>query len=113
MNLKLPNRALIAYKELSQKIIKIGCESYHDACRYVWKLPYGRTSDSSNWRLVLSENVGTCSTKHVLLSVLARELELEIDLTLGIYPMKESNTPGVGGILLLENMEYIPEAHCY
>ncbi len=89
------------------------CESFHDACDYVWRLPYGRTSNGRDWRLVLSENIGTCSTKHALLKVLADELGLGIDLILGIYSMKESNTPGVGSVLSASNMEYVPEAHCY
>jgi hypothetical protein len=31
------------------------------AARYARSLPYGRNSDRSDWRLVLSEGPGTCS----------------------------------------------------
>jgi len=86
---------------------------FHDACEYVLGLPYGRTSDKSEWALVLVEGRGTCSTKHALIAALARELNMDIQLMLGIYPMKESNTPGVGEILDKSEFDFLPEAHCY
>jgi|APSaa5957512622_1039677.scaffolds.fasta_scaffold10768_5 hypothetical protein len=110
---KLPNATLLKSGHLSRQFRKIGIFTFHDACDFVWKLPYGRTSDKSNWLLVLSERTGTCSTKHALLKALANELSLNINLVLGIYPMKESNTPGVGTVLEKYGLEYIPEAHCY
>jgi hypothetical protein len=109
----LPNIPLIKGGKLSDRFFQIDCNSFHDACDYVWKLPYGRTSDQANWRLVLNEGTGTCSTKHALLKALSDELNLEIQLTLGIYPMHESNTPGVGRVLSVHSIDYIPEAHCY
>ena len=96
---KLPNATLLKSGHLSRQFRKIGIFTFHDACDFVWKLPYGRTSDKSNWLLVLSERTGTCSTKHALLKALANELSLNINLVLGIYPMKESNTPGVGTVV--------------
>ncbi len=71
------------------------------------------TSDGKNWKLVLVEKTGTCSTKHALLRALAIELNLDINLILGIYYMTESNTPGVGKVLAQTKYSYIPEAHCY
>jgi hypothetical protein len=109
----LPNKNLNPDLGLSALFIERACVTYHDACNYVWKLPYGRTGDSSDWKSVLSEGTGTCSTKHALLKALANELSLDIDLMLGIYPMKASNTVGVGQVLLDVKMEFIPEAHCY
>jgi len=109
----LPNKNIERKSELTIQFCELGCNSYHDACEYVWKLPYGRTSESSNWKLVLTENTGTCSTKHAVLKTLADEMDLNIELKLGIYPMNESNTPGVGSILAASNLESIPEAHCY
>jgi len=87
--------------------------SYHQACDYVWHLPYGRTSDPYNFESVLTEGKGTCSSKHALLKLLADEIGLDIELVMGIYPMKENNTPGVGVILEKSKFEYVPEAHCY
>jgi hypothetical protein len=113
MYASLPNKTLDPALELSALFIECKCVTYHDACDYVWKLPYGRTSNSDDWKSVLSESTGTCSTKHALLKALADELRLNIMLMLGIYPMKESNTVGVGRVLSDAKIEYIPEAHCY
>ncbi len=110
---KLPNSLLIKNHINSDKFLSLGIADFHDACDFVWKLPYGRTSDGKNWKLVLVEKTGTCSTKHALLKALASELNLEIDLILGIYHMTESNTPGVGKVLGQTRYDYIPEAHCY
>lgn len=63
----LPNRSLSEGGKLSLAFSKLGLSSFHQACEYVWKLPYGRTSDRANCRLVLTEGQGTCSTKHALL----------------------------------------------
>ncbi len=76
-------------------------------------LPYGRNSDRSNYRLVLEEGRGTCSTKHALLAALAQEHDRPVKLRLGIYEMDGINTPGVGPVLRRYGMDFIPEAHCY
>jgi len=34
-------------------------------------------------------------------------------LILGIYAMHEQNTPGVGAVLDMGGLAYLPEAHCY
>lgn len=90
-----------------------GLLSFHQACEFVWQVPYGRTSNPSDFTLVLEELKGTCSSKHALLKLLADELGLDVALVMGIYPMTESNTPGVGKILEEAQLEYLPEAHCY
>jgi hypothetical protein len=48
-----------------------------------------------------------------VLSVLAREQDVPIALTLGIYEMNERNTPGVGSVLRKHHLTCLPEAHCY
>ena len=30
-----------------------------------------------------------------------------------MYKMNQENTPGIGNLLIENNIEYIPEAHCY
>jgi len=94
-------------KIIADSFSKLGINFLHDACAYVWKLPYGRNSDRANWRLVLSELRGTCSTKHALLKELMDELNLNVDLVVGIYPMNEDNTPGVGSVITEQNFSYI------
>ncbi|MGE6567342.1 hypothetical protein ACQKE9_02125 [Shewanella vesiculosa] len=91
----------------------VGLKSFHQACDYVWRLPYGRTSEPYQFKTVLSESRGTCSSKHALLKLLADENGVEVELVVGLYPMKESNTPGVGVVLDKYGYKFIPEAHCY
>jgi len=90
-----------------------GITNFRAAGRYLHSLPYGRNADRSDFRLVLPEGRGTCSTKHALLAELAREQDLSVVLTLGIYAMHERNTPGVGAVLNRYGLHYLPEAHCY
>lgn len=91
-----------------------GVTTVHGAARYVRDLPYGRPDDRTEPLAVLDEGVGTCSTKHALLSRLCDEQGLEtVRLTLGIYEMRERNTPGVGDVLAAHGLTTLPEAHCY
>jgi hypothetical protein len=109
----LPNFSLQPVDGVTRLLLALGARDFHGAARYVHQLPYGRTSDRANFRLVLHESCGTCSTKHALLAQLAREQGMAIALTLGIYEMTENNTPGVGPILARYNLPFLPEAHCY
>ena len=109
----LPNFALQPAAGVTVSLLARGVRDFHGAARYVHQLPYGRTSDRANFRLVLSEGCGTCSTKHALLAQLAQEQGMAMALTLGIYEMTEQNTPGVGTVLAQYNLSCLPEAHCY
>jgi hypothetical protein len=90
-----------------------GCASLRDAGRWLHALAYGRNADRSDWRTVVPERRGTCSTKHALLAAAAAELGLDAQLTVGVYAMSEANTPGVGAVLAAHGLDAIPEAHCY
>ncbi len=109
----LPDAVLKNVGEASAAFLAQGVAGYQTAGRYVHQLPYGRNTDRANYRLVLAEKRGTCSTKHALLAALAIEQNLPVFLTLGIYEMHERNTPGVGKVLDRYNLSFIPEAHCY
>jgi hypothetical protein len=109
----LPHVPLQSVEGVTASLLARGVRDFQGAARYVYHLPYGRTSDRSNFRLVLSEGCGTCSTKHALLAQLAQEQGIAMALTLGIYDMTERNTPGVGAILAQYNLSGLPEAHCY
>lgn len=81
---------------------------------YLKNVPYGRTKNRSDFASVLTENKGTCSTKHAFLKQVAIENNIDdIQLFIGIYKMNEINTKGVGNVLKSYNLEYIPEAHSY
>lgn len=109
----LPETVLQAAGQISALFIERGVADFRTAGRYLHQLPYGRNTDRADFRLVLTEGRGTCSTKHALLAELAREQHLSVALTLGIYEMHERNTPGVGPVLDTYGLLFVPEAHCY
>ncbi len=109
----LPAAPLQPAGQTAADFIARGITDFRAAGRYLHQLPYGRNADRSDFRLVLPEGRGTCSTKHALLAALAREQNLPVVLTLGIYEMHERNTPGVGVVLKRYGLHYLPEAHCY
>lgn len=109
----LPDNPLASAGEVSAEFLLLGMRDYRAAARFINQLPYGRNADRADFRLVLRERRGTCSTKHALLAALAIEQRLSVSLTLGIYEMSERNTPGVGEVLMRNGLSSIPEAHCY
>jgi hypothetical protein len=108
-----PDFALDQSTETGASFIAHRAATFHDAVRLVWRLPYGRNADRADWRRVLAEGRGTCSTKHALLAALAGEHGVAVDLVVGIYEMREANTPGVGAVLARHGIDALPEAHCY
>ncbi len=109
----LPEKQLAASGEASAQFLALGIDDYREASLFTNQLSYGRNADRANFRLVLPERRGTCSTKHALLAALAIEQRLPIHLTLGIYEMSERNTPGIGAVLSKHGLAFVPEAHCY
>jgi hypothetical protein len=108
-----PDFALSADTETGAAFLARGVGRFHAAVRCVGRLPYGRNADRADWRLVLPEGRGTCSTKHALLAVLARAHGAHADLVVGIYEMRDANTPGVGPTLGGYGLDALPEAHGY
>ncbi len=99
---------------LSKLLLHKGITDFQSAIAYIHQLPYGRTSDRSDYNLILPENKGTCATKHAFLKELAIENHQDaVELYIGIYQMNETNTKGVGSVLNNYNLDYIPEAHTY
>lgn len=110
---RLPNGPFSAVGRYTSLFQMAGIHDFAGAARHVRALPYGRIADRQKLWLVLEEGRGSCTTKHALLAELAREQRIDVQLTLGIYEMSERNTPGVGRVLSVYRLEYIPEAHCY
>jgi hypothetical protein len=110
---QLPQFTLESEKRVSRDFLQLGIKDFHSAVQFIWDLPYGRNSNSSDYTLVIQENCGTCSTKHAILAQLAHEHDQEIQLVTGIYELCDVNTPGVGEVLNRYGLECLPEAHCY
>lgn len=108
------NFSLSLNSPLSKLLLSKQITDFKSAITYINQLPYGRTSNRSDYRLILPENKGTCSTKHAFLKQLAIENHQNIvELYIGIYQMNETNTKGVGSVLDHYNLDSIPEAHTY
>lgn len=91
-----------------------GIETWNELTEFIKNLPYGRNKNRTDFGLVLSEQKGTCSSKHALLKSIANLNNVpNIELIIGIYRMTELNTPKIGTELTYNSIEFIPEAHCY
>lgn len=91
-----------------------GIESWNKLMTYVERLPYGRNANREDLGLVLTENRGTCSSKHAFLKRIADKNNVpNVKLLIGIYRMTMENTPNIGNELSMYAIDYIPEAHCY
>jgi len=101
-------------KIISKQCHELGLINFDTLYNYVIKLPYGRNSNRSDYKLILEEHKGTCSTKHAFLKAIAIENDIEdITLCLGVFKMNRDNTPKITAILDTYDIDYIPEAHCY
>ncbi len=110
----MKNYPLKASDPISMILRNQGLKTWGKAVEYIHLLPYGRNKNRSDLSLVLKEKKGTCSSKHALLKHIADSNQVpDVKLILGIYAMNHLNTPKIGTVLLENNMEYIPEAHCY
>ncbi|HPU53272.1 MAG TPA: hypothetical protein PK359_17060 [Burkholderiaceae bacterium] len=97
-----------------EAVRSMGHASFDALSRHVAALPYGRVSRADHPLAVLQEGRGTCSSKHLLLACVAQGCgHFEVMLTVGIYPMCEDNTPGVGAVLEARGLSAMPGAHCY
>jgi hypothetical protein len=80
----------------------------------VKQIPYGRNSNRHDFSLVISENKGTCSSKHAFLKDFANNNNIpNVKLYIGIFKMNEENTTKIFPLLSENQINYIPEAHCY
>ena len=87
--------------------------NWEETLNFVKQIPYGRNANREDFSLVISENKGTCSSKHAYLKEFASKNNIpNIQLIIGIYKMTEANT-NIGKILSDNTIDYIPEAHCY
>lgn len=99
---------------LTQLLRQKDIESWNKFVFYLKAIPYGRNSNRNDLSLVITENRGTCSSKHALAKKVADLNNItNINLILAMYKMNETNTPGIGTYITENQLDYIPEAHCY
>lgn len=109
MNLQIENKGLI-----SNYLLQKGIHNFAQLIHFLKYMPYGRNTQRENPLCILSEGVGTCSTKHGLIKLLAEEQNWqEIKLILCLFKISAENTPKIANILIANGISYLPEAHCY
>ena len=110
----IPSSPLKSSGPLSESLLSKNITDFKAATEFICQLPYGRNSNRNDVLLLISENCGTCSSKHAFLKQLAIEQHLEsVELILCIYLMNSQNTKGIGKHLIDNHLSAIPEAHCY
>ena len=98
---------------ISRVFRDLGITRFHEACRYVYELPYGYNSDRDDLMILFKEKMGSCTTKHAVIATLSAELGLEIEKSVGIYAMTEGLVTGSKKILERYRLPYIPMVHCF
>ncbi len=100
--------------KISKEFIDRNILTFNQASLFIRQLHYGRNADKNNLASVFIDNCGTCSTKHALLKTLAEENNFEkVKLIVGLFKMNKKNTPEISATLQKNQLQYIPEAHCY
>ncbi len=87
---------------------------FNELIEKVKHIPYGRNANRHDFSLVISENKGTCSSKHAFLKDFADNNNISnVKLYIGIFKMNEENTSKIFPLLSETQINFIPEAHCY
>ncbi len=108
-----PDKSLSNTGIISSKFLSLGIKSFNQACRYVQELPYGYNSNRDDLMILFKENKGTCTTKHAVIATLAKEQNLTIEKSIGIYAMTEEIVTGTDEILEKFHLPYVPMIHCF
>jgi hypothetical protein len=99
---------------VSRLFLEKHTSTFQQAAKLISALPYGRNKTRNDLYAPLTENCGTCSSKHSILKKLADENAFnDLKLVVGIYKMNGRNTPATKNILQRHQLNFLPEAHCY
>ena len=96
----------------SARFRDVGLTTFRSACVWVRDLPYGPNRAGHDSAVVFDEMRGTCMSKHNLIAVLARELNLPVSKYIGAYRLDESVIDGAGPVLAAHGLTYVPRTHC-
>ena len=88
-------------------------KTFQQACRFVHELPYGYNADRDDPMSLFKEKMGTCTTKHAVIALLARELGVPVEKQVGIYAMTEAIVTGTDQVLAQFDLPYVPMVHCF
>jgi len=109
----LPDTIITPQGKISKKFLKMGIISFKKACFYVHEMEYGYNSTYDDDMILFKENKGTCTTKHAIIAGLAKELEIPIHKSVGVYKFTEDITINAQEILNKYKIPYVPMVHCF
>lgn len=110
----IPDFDIVAESPISSAFLERGIGRFSDACSWVKALPLARNTNSTHVLSVLSEQRGTCATKHALLASLALEHGREdIELMVGIYLIDEVTHPQLKTVFIEHGIIGVPENHAF
>ena len=107
----LPDKEIDDYGPVSRRFRAEGLNTFLAACRHVQRMPYGHNSSKDDPLILFDEGLGTCTTKHMAIGLLAREMGLPIEKCIGIYPMTEPLVTGADHICREYGLSAIPVVH--
>jgi hypothetical protein len=108
-----PDETIVDKGPMAGTFLNMGIDSFHAACRFVHELPYGYNSNRDDPMTLFKENMGSCTTKHAIMAMLASELAISVDKHIGIYAMTEALVTGAQKILDRFGLPYLPMVHCF
>ena len=108
------NFKILSDQKISSLFRERNIHDFSAASDYIRQLPYKRNENKYDVATLFTDECGTCSTKHAVLSILASENgRAGVQLMLGIFKMKAADTPRIRKTLEQYGLEYMPEAHNY
>lgn len=109
----LPDIKLQAGNTITEKFIRQGLSTFHEACQWVQALPYGANSRSDDSLILFEEGYGNCTTKHGAIARLAKIHGLPVHKNLGFYRLNDEIVTGVNAIIHPHGLTFIPQIHCF
>ena len=107
----LPEAPLTDAGPACARFMSKGVQTFRAACAWVRDAPYGQNSGQYP-HVLFDEGHGTCRSKHALIAVLAREIDLPVSQYVGAYRLDESIVEGAGAVLAAQGLTYVPQMHC-
>ena len=75
-------------------------------------LPYAH-NETDDPLILFADGYGTCFTKHAVVARLAAEIGVPVQKYLGFYRLTDDIVTGVGAVLRLHGLPFIPQMHCF
>ena len=108
-----PQLDITSSGEISSKFLKLGINTFQEACNFVHNLEYGYNSDADDRWILFKELKGSCTPKHAVIAGLAEELKIPLYKHVGIYKFTEDIVKGAQKIIDKYQIPYIPIVHCF